>query len=172
MLSFRCAQCGAEHSGVPLVWGPDAPSVLQAVPQSQWRTRVRLSQDDCIIDGRTHLVRGCLDIPIRGTADTFRWLVWVFVDPQGHRYTMSLWRRLFRLRHPPYLGHLDTALPYQPPTTRVSVEVRSAGPGYRPSVLVTETGHPLALEQRDGILLERAYELAGRMLHCWESRGA
>jgi len=170
--SFRCAQCGAEHSGVPLVWGPNAPSALLPIPRVEWRKRVSLSQDDCIIDRTTYLVRGCLDLPISGTSDAFRWLVWVLVDRQGHRYTMSPWRRLFRLRHPSYAGELDTALPYEPSTSRLQVEVRSAGPGYRPTILVADAAHPLALEQRGGIHLERAYELAGRMLHAWEGRGA
>jgi hypothetical protein len=170
--SFRCAQCGAEHSGVPLVWGPDAPSALRAIPQADWPKRVSLSQDDCVIDRTTYLVRGCLDIPIRGSHDVFRWLVWVRVGPEGYRYTMSPWRRLFRLRHPPYVAALDTALPYAPPTQGLPLEVRSAGPGYRPQVHVTDGRHPLGAEQREGIPLERAYELAGMMLHAWESRGA
>ena len=142
------------------------------IPRAEWHQRVSLSQDDCVIDRVTYLVRGCLDLPIRGTGNAFRWLVWVLVDRQGHRYSISPWRRLFRLRHPPYAGELDTALPYEPPTARLPVEVRSAGPGYRPTIVVADADHPLALEQREGIRLERAYELAGTMLHASGGRGA
>jgi hypothetical protein len=117
-------------------------------------------------------VRGCLDLPIRGSNEVFRWLVWIVVDQQGHRYTMSLWRRLFRLRHRPYAGTLDTSLPYIPSTSGLPVEVRSAGPGRRPTVILTDQTHPLALEQRDGVLLERAYEIAATMLHALEKRSA
>jgi len=170
--SFRCTRCGAEHSGVSLVWGPNAPSVVLPIPRADWPSRVSLSGDDCVVDRTTYLVRGCLDLPIRSTSDVFRWLVWVRVDRVGYRYTMSPWRRLFRLRHPPYAGELDTALPYDSPTSSLPVEVRDAGPGYRPAVAVANPRHPLALEQRDGIPLERAYELAGIMLHAWEGRGA
>ena len=172
MVSFRCTQCGVEHSGVPLTWGPNAPAALLPIPRAAWGKRVALSGDDCVIDRTTYLVRGCLDLSIRGTSDIFRWLVWVGVDRRGHRYTMSPWRRLLRLRHPPYAGELDTALPYEPPTKRLPVEVRSAGPGYRPMIVVAQPNHPLAMEQREGIPMERAYELAGAMLHAWEGRGA
>ena len=172
MHSFRCARCGAEHNGVPLLWGPNAPSVLGPIPRAEWPHRVSLSEDDCVIDRSKYIVRGCLDLPIRGTQEIFRWLVWVLVNREGYGYTMSPWRRLFRLRHPPYAAELDTPLPYEPPTSGLSVEVRSAGPGYRPTIAVADPGHPLAIEQRDGIALERAYELAGRMLHALERRGA
>ena len=165
VLSFRCSSCGAEHSGVPLVWGPNAPERLRLVPRNEWASRVSISQDDCVIDRETYLVRGCLDLPIRGTSEPFRWLVWTVVSRQGHRFTMSPWRRLVRLRHQPYAAVLDTVLPYEPSSAGLAVEIRSAGPGYRPNVAVSDSTHPLAIEQRNGIALERAYELAGRMLH-------
>ena len=172
MLSFRCSSCGAEHSGVPLVWGPNAPERLRLVPRNEWASRVSISQDDCVIDRETFLVRGCLDLPIRGTNEPFRWLVWTLVSREGHRFTMSPWRRLLRLRHPPYLAVLDTVLPYEPSSAGLAAEIRSAGPGYRPNVAVSDSTHPLAIEQRNGIALERAYELAGRMLHAYPGRGA
>ncbi len=71
MLSFRCARCGADHAGVPLVWGPNAPSILRPIPQGECRNRVSLTDDDCIIDRTTYLVRGCLDLPIRGADEVF-----------------------------------------------------------------------------------------------------
>jgi hypothetical protein len=170
--SFRCPHCGGIHSGIPLVWGPNAPSAMLPIPEPERSRRVALSEDECVIDRATYLVRGCLDLPIRGTGEVFRWLVWVIVDRQGHHYSTSLWRRLLRQRHPPYGGELDTPLPYDPPTSGLPVEVRSAGPGFRPAIVITDPAHPLAKEQHEGLLQERAYELAGRMLHSWEGRGA
>ena len=172
MHSFRCSQCGNEHTGVPLAWGPNVPDAVGPIPPADWRSRVSLSGDDCVIDRSSYYVRGCIDLRIHGTRDVFRWLVWVHVDRRGYVYTISPWRRLLRLCHPPYDAKLDTALPYEPPTAHLPVEVRSAGPGFRPTVVLTELAHPLAIEQREGIPLERAYELAGMMLHVWERRGA
>ncbi|MEO7456224.1 MAG: DUF2199 domain-containing protein [Gemmatimonadaceae bacterium] len=165
MTSFRCQTCGEMHSGVPLVWGPDAPDRLRSEVLTPTH-RALLTSDICVIARSTFFVRACLDLPIVAEASSFfRWLVWVELERASYRELRSMWRVLRRRAFAPLAGKLANALPYEAPTRDLAVELHDRGPGIRPSVLVLDPLHELGREQAAGISLEKAYELAGRAMH-------
>jgi len=167
MTGFRCSACGEVHEGLPMAWGRDAPNAVEAVPLSDRRRRIKLTSDTCVIDGREHFVRACLDLRVRGEAEPFRWLVWVAIPHPAFKQIRSLWRQVRGRAFPPYGGWLATELPYDAPTIGTAVELRDGGAWFRPWAIVRDPKHILAREQRSGIPLERAYELAGRAMHEW-----
>jgi hypothetical protein len=155
-----------------MAWGPHAPKAVEAVPLSDRRRRVKLASDTCVIDGREYFVRACLDLRVRGETQPFRWLVWVSVPRPAFKQIRSLWRQLRGRAFPPSSGRLATELPYDVSTVGAAVELRDGGAGFRPWAIVQDPEHVLAHEQRNGIPLERAYELAGRAMHEWAAPAA
>jgi hypothetical protein len=152
-----------------MAWGPAAPKAVESVPVPERRRRVKLTSDTCVIDGRHYFVRACLDLRILGESELFSWLVWIAVAQPTFRRIRSIWRQLRGRRFPPVRGELATALQYHAPTLGLAIELRDAGVGYRPWAFVRDPAHELGQEQRVGIPLERAYELAGRAMHEWTS---
>ena len=158
------------HEEMPLAWGPDAPDSWGEIPIGDRKRRGNVTSDTCVIDGELYFVRGCLDIPILQTDDHFRWLVWVSVSRKSFKQMRGLRRLIFRQRHDPIFGWLNTTLPYQESTFNLKTNLHWRGPGIRPFVELEPTDHTLAREQREGIRLERAHELASNLLH--ESSGS
>ena len=155
-----------------MAWGPHAPTAVEAIPPAERRSRVKLTTDVCVIDRQAYFVRACLDLRIAAEEERFRWLVWVRVPRPTFKEIRSFWRQLRGRKFTPAVGELATALPYEPPTLGLPIELRDGGAGYRPWALVQTPTHILGQEQRAGISLERAYELAGRMMHEWTAPAA
>ena len=51
------------------------------------------------------------------------------------------------------------ALPGYPPTLSLKLSVQTGAAGERPIATLEPTDHPLAIEQRDGIALDRVLEI-------------
>jgi hypothetical protein len=60
---------------------------------------------------------------------------------------------------------LNTQLPVFGDTYNLEVNVQTQPVGQRPQFTVIDQDHPLAVEQQDGITMERVEEIAVRMLH-------
>ncbi|MFE3991663.1 DUF2199 domain-containing protein [Streptomyces goshikiensis] len=66
----------------------------------------------------------------------------------------------------PYFGWLSTDLSlYIPSTINLKTRVHTRPVGQRPLVELEPTDHPLAVEHRTGITLERVREIAESVLH-------
>lgn len=66
----------------------------------------------------------------------------------------------------PYFGWLTTELPfYSPGTTNLKTNAHTRPVGQRPFIELEPTDHPLAVEQRTGITLDRVREIAETVLH-------
>lgn len=71
-----------------------------------------------------------------------------------------------RVNEPPYFGWLSTTLPgYEPTTLNLKTNLHTQEIGVRPLVEVEPTGHPLAVEQREGITVARVQEFAEIAFH-------
>jgi hypothetical protein len=70
------------------------------------------------------------------------------------------------LEAPVYFGWLSTDLPgYEPTTINLKTNLHTRPIGRRPLIELEPTDHPLAVEQRSGITLARAQEIAEALLH-------
>lgn len=163
--SFTCRTCGQVHDELPLSFGADAPAPYYGVPEQERGQRVLLSPDQCIIDNEHYFVRGCLDIPIHGSAEVFRWGVWVSLSEKSFRRMSEVWETPGRETEPPFFGWLCTDLPGYPDTTALKTLVHTRPLGERPFIELEPTEHPLAVEQRSGISPARAREVGESLLH-------
>jgi hypothetical protein len=165
MPGFVCATCGQFHDELPLCFGPLAPDAWLNLPEAERNARAELGSDNCVIDGSQFFVLGRILVPINDHPEPFVWLAWVSLSEQNFNRTAELWRKAGREREPAYFGWLQSSLPYKPTTLNLKTMVHTQPVGQRPIIELEPTDHPLAMEQRQGISLERAQQIAERMLH-------
>ncbi|MFB6614655.1 DUF2199 domain-containing protein [Streptomyces sp. NPDC085524] len=125
-----------------------------------------LSSDQCVIHGQYYFVKGMIEIPVIGSGETFSWGVWVSLSRESFSRAADLWDTPGREAEEPYFGWLTTDLPVYPATTlNLKTHVHTRPVGERPFVELEPTDHPLAVEQRTGITLDRVREIAAAVLH-------
>jgi hypothetical protein len=128
--------------------------------------RAVLSSDQCEVPDRlAFFIVGNIDIPILGSKDIFRWSVWVSLSRANYEKAGALWNTAGREAEPPYFGWLSTSLPGYPETLNLKTNVHTRPVGIRPFVELEPTDHPLAVEQRTGVTLERVCAIAELVLH-------
>jgi len=157
---WTCRCCGKQYDTLPMSYGAPAPDPALAIGEGEVGTRVRLSSDACIIDDKHFFVLGCLEIPVDQCPDRFVWNVWVSVSEKSFQRIEALWDVDLRDAEPPFFGWLCTQLPIYPPTLNLKTSVHLRNHGIRPLIRLEPTDHPLAVEQRDGIALQRVEEIA------------
>ncbi|MFI5734154.1 DUF2199 domain-containing protein [Kribbella sp. NPDC051587] len=160
---FQCRSCGEQHSGLPSAFHTEAPAYWR--PELDGAPGSELGSDQCVIDGEHFFVRGLIELPVIGTADTFVWGVWVSLSQESFQHISDRWFAEGREADPPYFGWLSTELDYSPSTLNLKTNLHSRPVGERPLIELEPTDHPLAVEQRDGITAARAQEIAERLLH-------
>ncbi len=117
-----------------------------------------------MIDRRDFFVRGCLEIPIIDRDDCFRWGVWVSVSKESFDRVLDLWNAPVIENEPPKFGWLCNNISVYPPTLNLKTNLHLRGGKIRPSIELEPTDHPLAIEQRQGISIERVEEIAALSL--------
>ena len=162
--SFKCASCGQIHEGMP-TFGAKAPVSYYTIPKEETGARCDLGSDDCVIDGNAFFVRGCLEIPVKGERDPFIWGVWVSLSKDNHAKWVSYFGELKRSHAAPLFGWLNAWLKPYPDTMNLKTRVHLRDNGVRPYIELEPTNHPLAIEQRDGISVERVSEIYALMMH-------
>ena len=164
-MSFVCHQCGKVHEGLAFAYSAEAPAFYYRIPESLRSCSAVLLPEQCIIGEENFFVRGCLEVPIIGTGETFSWGVWVSLSEQDFERMAEMSEATGRESEPAYRGGLGTDLPFYPDTVSLEVVVHTRPIGQRPFVELEPTEHPLALEQRSGITMERARHLAEMLEH-------
>ena len=164
--AWTCHCCGKAFDTLPLDYAAEAPAHWFGLPEQERQARAVLSEDVCTVDGRDHFVRACLEIPVRGLDRPFVWGVWVSLSEASVRRAAELFDADPGPGEPPRFGWLSTALPLYPgPTLNLKAMVHFRPRPLRPRVELEPTGHPLAVEQREGIPAERVREIVARVLH-------
>jgi len=160
---FKCSKCGEWHEGFPDM-GYSMPFYANEISEAERAKRVFLTSDLCVIDDKDFFVRCMLRLPIKGTDTDFGWGVWStlseanFVRYQKHYDDdMSGWEPMF--------GYLSNRLPEYPDTLSLKLSVQPQAKGLRPNLALEPTAHPLAVDQREGMTLERAIKIAEPFLH-------
>jgi hypothetical protein len=146
---FGCSVCGERHV-LPLSYSVKAPMAVAAIPVEELQQRVVITPDQCVIDGKDFYLRGRFLVPVIGLDEPFVWGVWAEVSPKNFLRSNELWTVDGR-----EFGD----------TFNLEVNIQTQPVGQRPQFTVIDEGHPLAIEQRNGITMERVEEIAAMMLH-------
>jgi hypothetical protein len=162
---FVCRTCGRFHAELPMSFGADAPVPYYAIPENERKARCDLTSDACVIDSEHFFIRGCLEIPVLEGTRPFVWGVWTSLSKQNFKRMAEMWETPGRESEPPYFGWLCSLLPFYPETLHLKTQVHTRPVGQRPFVELEPTDHPLAVEQRQGITMDRVREMAEALLH-------
>lgn len=161
---FLCIGCGQVHQGMPSL-DAAAPLSYYAVPKDERETRCQLDSDACIIDESQYFVRGCLEVPVDGVHEPFSWGVWVSLSEQRFREWVACCESEKRSDIGPFFGWLNVALKPYPETANLKTRVHLRDGFIRPFIELEPTDHPLAVEQREGISVQRVAELYALVVH-------
>lgn len=161
--AWTCGCCGKQFNTLPLDYACGAPDHWFQIPENERQSRGKLSSDDCIIDGKSFFVRGCLAIPIIGQEDRFVWGVWVSVSKDNFVRIHELWDAPVIEDEPPKFGLLCNNISVYPSTLNLKTNLHLRDGGRRPSIHLEPTDHPLAVEQRRGISIRRVEEIAAAL---------
>ena len=163
-VEYVCRSCGETHSGLP-AWHFAAPAQALAVPRGERASRVELTEDDCVIDGREFFVKGLLEIPVHEAQESFTWGVWLSLSEASYLRFAELFGNPTRGAGESFFGWLCNSLPDYPETQLLKTHVHVREYPMRPLVELAPTDHPLAVDQREGLTRERAVTMAERLLH-------
>lgn len=152
---FRCSVCGKDHDGLPDI-AADKPDQWWGIPAAERKRRIKLTGDTCIIDDED-FIRGVIEIPMHDYPEYFGFGVWVSQKPENFRTYL---RRPNTSRIGPFFGWLCTRIAfYTPSTLMLKTRAHFRGRGLRPTIELEPTDHPLSVDQRDGISLDKALEM-------------
>jgi hypothetical protein len=158
-----CSMCGVVHKGLfdlaadsPEQWeGGEAEPNGAAVDRENI-----LTEDFCIIEGRDRFIRCVLRLPILGGKDeSFGYGVWSSLSAKN----FALYQETFDLGTQGELGSwfgwFSNRLKGYPDTMNLKCHVHPQNDRQRPLIELEPTDHLLAVEQRDGITLDRVLEI-------------
>ena len=152
--SFTCTKCGEVHVGMPDL-GFDAPLAYHQLTPAERAASGALTSDTCVIAGEQFYIRGVLDIPVQGMDRSFGYGVWVSLSPANFARYKELFKSADPSAEPAYFGWLCNSLPGYPDTLSLKTNVHLQPVPRRPFIELQATDHPLSLEQREGITVER-----------------
>ena len=161
---FRCSTCGEIHKGMP-GYSSDAPLTYYSIPVAERASRCLLESETCVIDGNVFLVRGCIEIPVRDEPEALVWGVWASLSEPSFRAWSETYQQDRRSHVGPFFGWLNAWLKPYPDTVGLKTRVHLRDHGQRPWIELEPTDHPLAVEQRNGISIERVAEIYSIMQH-------
>lgn len=153
-MSYLCSSCGKTHDGLPDL-AFERPTIVGGVPEEDRAERVRLDGNLCIVDGEYDFIRGVIEIPIFGAAETFGIGAWVSQKSE------NFWTYVEHFDSAdigPFFGWLSNEIGFgDEPTLNLKTMAHFRGNRLRPAIELEPTDHPLALAQREGITLDQAW---------------
>jgi Uncharacterized protein conserved in bacteria len=156
-MPYHCHSCGQVHDDLPDL-GADYPDVWYAIPESERKERLVITSDTCIVDGETFLIRGVIEIPLTDEPEVFGFGVWVSQKKESfHTYLANFESAEIG----PFFGWLCTSIRYYDGgTEHLKTMAHFRGGKVRPRIVVEPTNHQLAIDQRNGISVAKAWEIA------------
>jgi len=155
-MTYKCNTCGEIHDDLPYL-ANDKPYHWYTIPEKDRFSRAKLTEDTCIIDGEDYFIRGVLNIPVKDYDSDFGFGVWV-TQKKENFYVY--------LNNPksdqigPFFGWLSSELTcYKDSTLNLKTIAHFVGDDNRPTIEVEPTDHPLAIDQREGITLAKAWDI-------------
>ncbi len=160
-----CPTCSELVPEIPLCYGADAPWRLLGVTDAEFKARVDLTADQCVIDEEHFFIRGHIILPIVGSSETFAWSVWCSLSKKSFLHACDRWFNPERVNDARYFGWLTSRLPCYADTLHLKTSVQSRAVGVVPAVTLEPSDHPLAVEHREGVAMSRIREFAHEILH-------
>jgi hypothetical protein len=150
-LRYKCTSCDELHQGLPHLSYP-APEYWSDSLASETSF---LTDDLCSIANEDFFIHCLLEIPIQDTPEVLTWGVWSSLARDNFKLyadgaSAGLQTSMF--------GWFSNSLPSYPETLNLKCAVRPREAGLRPLIELEPTDHPLSLDQRQGITVERALE--------------
>jgi hypothetical protein len=162
-MTYRCTVCGQGHDDLP-AFGLDRPDQFWDVPEDKRDCDVFLTADSCVIADRFFFIRGCVEIPITDADGSFSLGVWVSLNEDS----FFAWQESFDLdprdHIGPFFGWFCSRIPIYPDTMHLKTHVHLRNKKLRPLVELEHTDHPMALDQRNGISMQTAWQYAHALL--------
>lgn len=169
-MRFTCSICGDSHDLSEISFGADAPVQWTLLSDAE-RQNSELTSDQCVMEtqeGRSFFVRGCLNVPIVGTDQSFTWGVWVSLSEKSFMEMAHHWEDPKRTKMGTNFAWLCTKIPGYPDTMFLKARVRQREIGIRPLVELEQSPHPLAQHQHKGITSTELERIATEILHDME----
>lgn len=154
----NCEHCGVEHPLEELELSFRRPDAVASVPKDERSERVQKNNDLCVLDGQRFFVRALLPLKVSGRASAYNMGVWVEIARSSYERVCELWDEPDQSSEPSFLVSLANQIPTHPQTIGLQAQLALTGPSTRPEVALHPAGHPLVLEQVQGITPHRAHE--------------
>jgi hypothetical protein len=142
-----------------------APRNWFGLTEAERTTRAKLTNDICSIDGSEHYIRGNLEVPVLDSSETLIWGIWVSVSEESLRYILSKWNAQIAEDEPPRFGWLSSWISGYPEPHEIRCHIFLRSGNLRPRIVLQPTDYPLAIEQHQGIPLERVKQIAAGAGH-------
>lgn len=161
---WTCRACGVPHEGLfdlacekPDPW----PGSEDKAPNAEaLRSTNFLSEDFCVREGQDHFVRCVLDLPLKGTEGrSFGFGVWSTLSEKNFKLYCETFDSGQQGELGPWFGWFSNRLKGYPDTLSLKCQVHPRPGRLRPWIEITQADHPLAVEQREGITIERLAEI-------------
>jgi hypothetical protein len=161
---LHCVNCGEPHRGL-FHLAADSPQhwrgSRELEPNSALAGRASiLTEDFCVIDGRDRFVRCVLQLPIVGASEErFGYGVWSTLSATNFDRYVETFDSGEQGGLGPWFGWFSNRLTGYPDTVNLKCWVHPQPDRQRPLIELEATDHPLAVEQREGITVDRVMEL-------------
>lgn len=173
-LRWKCDSCDEWHYGpcldlsygAPIYWSDEydsGPSRDHLSPASLPRSY--LDEDLCIINGEHFFIRGIIELPIIGTAQTFCWGVWGSLSEANFQKLLAVFDDPKRVELDPMFSWLSNNISEYEDTVNLKMYAHIGEPETRPRFELEPTEHRLSQEYYNGITAERVKEIMTRSLN-------
>lgn len=163
--SFICSICGELHNGYPLDFAFSRPFDWYQIPESERDLRIWADDDLCVIDQVDFYIRVCLVIPIIDNQNSFNWGIWAKVSQKDFKHYFELWAVDDVSSEPPFEGILNSKIRGYQDTLNLKTKIYMSSNRLRPVLELEQSEHPLVIEQREGITMERVQAISELLLH-------
>lgn len=126
-------------------------------------TRVRITDDLCVIDEEQFFIRGVLEVPIQDLHSNFEWGLWALVRQEDFLRYIELWDADIEEDEPPFQGWLSGSPPEYPEAEMTEITIHLRSNGLRPLFRVIAAQQPLAIDQRAGITFAKVHQFIANL---------
>jgi hypothetical protein len=162
--AWTCACCGKQYNTLPEAFAGEAPDYWRQPAETEVESRNKLGSDFCVVDEH-FFIRACVEIPVNGRDGAFICGVWASLSQESFECAVALHDQDIIENEPPRLGWFSNELSVYPSTLSLKTQVHFRSHRLRPNILLEPTDHPLAVEQHQGISVERVQEIAAALFH-------